>query len=125
MNKRSRKYKKAQKLFNALRAGQGLEPTGKPGPLIRKKFIRPTRKVRRHSGRKYARVLGPQKILDHDGVFLDYFWDDWHDYRDGMRDRTQWKGYPRSFWDEEEVIIINKKLLKHLKIRKARRKKNS
>lgn len=46
-----------------------------------------SKKIRRRSGRKYPRCNIPQRILDEEGLVIESYWDDWCDWRDGMRDR--------------------------------------
>lgn len=93
------------------------------GRLLREKYVRPNRKDRRHSGRKYPKIFGPQKVLDEEGIFVDYYWDDWSDYRDSQRDTSRING--GCYWDNALWVIslLKKKLLKQKKIRKARKRK--
>lgn len=49
------------------------------------------RKIRRNSGRRYPRCSVPLKILNEEGIQLKKYWDDWLDWRDGMRDWTYFK----------------------------------
>lgn len=95
-----------------------------PGRIIRQKYIRPTTKTRRHDGRKYPRLLYPQMLLEDAGVFTDWEWDNWTEYRDGFRDRSRMWKYPCCFYWEEHLIDwveLRKKIKRQIKIRKARK----
>ena len=114
--------KRVKKRLRILKSLNPAPLSNNRGRLLRESYPRPNRKTRRHSGRKYPMIFGPQRILDEEGIFVDYFWDDWGDYRDGFRDRTRLFGYPCCFhWDDhlqmhKETKI---KLKKHLNIRRA------
>lgn len=51
------------------------------------------KKMRRNSGRRFPRCHTPQKILNEEGIQLEEKWDDWVDWRDGIRDWSylDWK----------------------------------
>lgn len=82
-----------------------------------------SKKERRHSGRKAIFV----DDLDYPTQFD--FYSEWDNWRDGMRfdpDETHIRS-PRMLgnWKEESITDRNKKLLKHLMIRKQRRFKQA
>ena len=90
-----------------------------------------TKKVRRHSGYVTPRATIPIKDLMKYDLFINPFYDDWEDYRDGQRDwysdfKKIKKIYPRmnAYFNEdlyEKRIRMNKKQKKLLKRRKSRR----
>jgi len=97
-----------------------------PGRFLREKYRRPNRKTRRHSGRKYPHLLYPQMLLEDAGVFTDWDWNNWIEYRDNFRDRSRRFKHPCCFyWDEhlKDYLLLNKKLKKHIAIRKARKER--
>ncbi len=121
----TRREKKKKRILDALSKA---ELSTNRGKFERSQFTKPNKKVRRHSGRKYPKIFGPQRILDEEGIFVDYYWDDWGDYRDCWRhssDKThffrKWRG---CCLDEEEVYKINKKIKKQIAIRKAKKRKS-
>lgn len=99
------------------------------GIFIRTPNRKPNRKERRHSGRKYPYCSYPNWLLEENGIILDWYWDDWVDYRDGFRDcrdKNKLRKQGRSYWMErEEVIRWNDKIKKQIKIRKAKKKRIS
>lgn len=78
------------------------------------------RKKRRESGRTYNKFFDPDN-----GFYNEQYWDDWTDYRDGMRnihrDNTLLKSddVKARVVDNRVVDNRNKKLLKLLKRRRA------
>ena len=50
----------------------------------------------------------PQRVLEAEGLVLEQYWDDWFDYRDGLRDKKE----------------LFKKEVKKIKIKKARKAKH-
>ena len=82
-----------------------------------------TKKDRRHSGRF---VIYSD---DEDYPILFEYWNDWADYRDSMRDKSNIRKnlYPRIWWRNEEgywnLRKLNLKLRKHEKIRRMMRQK--
>ena len=68
------------------------------------------------------------KVLIDEDLFIDQFWDDWNDYRDGFRNGCRDKSKIRKkctmFLDEDERIKNNRKLKKKLRIRKCHGKVN-
>ena len=118
MNKRSRKYKRTMRLFNCLKDAAKLSTN--PGRMIREKYKRPTGKARRHSGRKtvYYDLFGGY-------AFMETFWDNWTDYRDGMRDRDRcfyWNFLEDNVW-VSWLKYGKARIKKQYQIRKARREK--
>jgi hypothetical protein len=118
MNKR--RWKRIIKgIFDSLKGKAVLNDN--PGKLILSNSSL-SRKDRRNSGRVYPKIWGPQKILDEDGVPVDWYWDDWVDYRDGFRDRIYAFGYTfkecKQF-DKE----MKKKIKEKYEIRKLRQGK--
>ena len=98
-----------------------------PGRYECKKYKKPTGKVRRHSGRVTPRWASPGKYSEaiQEGVEPEIYWNDWQDYRDGLRwdddpthIRTPLRGYNQNQF-EPEIVQANEKLKKQLAIRKA------
>ncbi len=90
--------------------------------------FRLSHKDRRHSGRKYPKIFGPQRILDEEGIFVDCYWNDWIDWRDSFRcnfDKTHLFKKRRGCFcmSPEEIRISNKKIKKQIAIRKAKKRK--
>jgi len=77
-----------------------------------------------------AATVSRKELLEND-LFLQPFYDDWNDYRDGMRDwfrdfKLIKRGYRAKWWCEELVykrILRNQKQKKLLRRRKARKSK--
>lgn len=117
----SRRKKQRLRLLNSLKEKATLNFNR--GKLLADNYPRWTRKDRRHNGRKYPHCPYPQKLLDQLGIFIDYYWDDWLEYRDGFRDRSRICGC--LWWDDlkENIPLMRAKLKKQLKIRKARKMK--
>ena len=93
-----------------------------------------TKKHRRHSGHVFPRPTISKKELIKNDLFIDSFYDDWEDYRDGFRDwHSDFKKIKNidigksSVYDElyEKRIRMNKKQKRLLRRRKARRRKFS
>jgi len=85
-----RKKKLLKKLFQQM-VLTPVKTEGKPGPLDRRKYVRPTSKDRRHSGRKQARYVNPKmkyKEAHAEAIEPVEFWDDWMDFRDSFRDKS-------------------------------------
>jgi hypothetical protein len=93
-----------------------------------------TKKDRRHNGYVTPNLTIPPKDLIKYDIFIDEFYDDWEDYRDGFRDwfrdfkLIKWV-HPRKRLFNEELynkrVRMNLKQKRLLKVRKARRLKNS
>ena len=88
-----------------------------------------SKKVRRHSGRKIAKIYHPK-----DCPYEFEWWSDWDDYRDSSRsptDKTKLRKVPKGgprYWNGESYDFFerekyNKKIKKQVKIRKAQTKK--
>ena len=132
MSKRKSKATKL-KILNALKEKAPLS-TNK-GKIENTPKRRPTSKQRRHKGWVYPWVPPGMKYSEIVENALDPapYWDDWIDFRDGMRgtkDRTKfirkgWAGGLRPWWglSEEEIMKRNDKLRKEILIRKARKEK--
>jgi hypothetical protein len=125
MSRKSREYKKlVDKMFETLQGKAELNEN--KGRYENTLTPRVSSKTRRHSGRVYPKIFGPQRVLDEDGVSVDCYYDDWVDYRDGFRDcsdRTKLRKKKGGYYlfDKEEVEDINKKIIKQTQIRKIRR----
>ena len=80
-----------------------------------------SRKKRRESGRKHNKIYDPEH-----GFYNRQYWDDWNDYRDGYRDvysdmtKIKPKYLSQEHWGK--MRDRNKKILKKIKIREARKK---
>lgn len=105
----SKKEKKRKRVLDSLEKGKLSNDKGK---FVCSRY-RLTAKQRRHSGRRYPKIFVPQRILDEEGIFVDYYWDDWVDVRDGFRDNSDMTHLYKkrgSFWrDKEELKKINEK----------------
>lgn len=90
-----------------------------PGRVLRNKYPKPNKKSRRHSGR--TTILCDDK--DYPVMFDTY--DEWINYRDGMRDWS--KKRVMEIKEEGNIIFydvaVNKKIKKQLAIRRARKLK--
>ncbi|MBW3019234.1 hypothetical protein KY329_03555 [Candidatus Woesearchaeota archaeon] len=87
------------------------------------------RKKRRHSGYVTPRATVSKRALEEEGLFINPFYSDWDDYRDGMRDWiSDYKKIknvnPTYRWEElvEKRIKMNKK---QKKLCNRRRKKQT
>lgn len=84
------------------------------------------KKERRHSGRVTPRTTLQMKYasLLEGALEPQEFWNDWRDYRDGLRgckDRTKIRSN-KAWWLEEEIKKYNKKNKQLLRRRKIRKK---
>lgn len=116
MTYKSKKLKKS--IIDSLRDKAPL--SNNKGRVLDVTRPRPNSKDRRHSGRKYPKLFAPQRVIEDDGVFIDYYWDDWKDYRDGMRDIKflgRWSWEDKKMW----LPIVKKRIRKQTDIRKERR----
>ena len=105
--KKSKRNKLLKKLFQQIILTP-VKAEGKPGPIDSRKYVRPTAKDRRHSGRSEARYVNPKiKYKEAHAQAIDplEYWDDWKDYRDSFR----------------EKVIFPEKVEKQTAIRKARK----
>ncbi len=123
---KSKREKIKRKILDSLNKA---ELSNNRGIFERSKYIKPNKKIRRHSGRRYTKIFGPQRILDEEGIFVDYYWDDWADYRDGWRHNGNMthlfkNGRGCSCMSPEEIEESNKKIKKQIAIRKAKKRKN-
>ena len=104
-------------------------PTGKPGKRICEFTRSHSHKDRKRKGHREARLILPQmkwKEVRELGIDPQKYWDDWRDHRDGGRHNTlpdqlyhKWKGCCKT---KEEIITHNKRILKLIQRRKAKRK---
>jgi hypothetical protein len=116
-----RKKKVLKRILDGL---DGKPINDNPGRFLREKYPRPTKKDRRHSGRETF-------FWDDDDYPTQLtFYDDWKNYRDGLRwrsrnDKTKLFNLPCCNDSEhlEEFKELNKKIKKQLSIRRARKKK--
>ncbi len=85
-----------------------------------------TKKLRRHSGRIYPKLLkGTKKeeIIE-EGLEPQTYWDDWKDYRDGIRGNNDRKMLRNVYMKTAKYFNVNhwnKKLMKLILRRKARK----
>lgn len=111
---KSRAQKTKQRVINSFKERARLNYN--PGPLLREKFRRPTRKDRRHSGRKTL-------FIDGEYPYMETFWDDWVDWRDGLRDINR-----RYYWEltkegkHGNILTWKMKKNKNVRKREERRK---
>ena len=85
--------------------------------------IRKSGKLRRHSGRRFPRLIYPVKEIEPDLQPQEY-WNDWKDYRDGVRgtnDRKMLRNRYASFSRYFKVDKWNSKLKKLIWRRYARK----
>ncbi|MEK6824287.1 MAG: hypothetical protein AABX12_02345 [Nanoarchaeota archaeon] len=81
-------------------------------------------KTRRHSGRKTPRFKNKKEILIKEGLEPQPYWNDWLDYRDGVRgcdDRKMLRDEHMHFSNYFDVKRWNKKLRLLILRRKARK----
>lgn len=84
-----------------------------------------TKKDRRHSGYVMPQATIPKKALIENNFFIDVFYDDWQDYRDGFRDWfrdfKKIKNIKGKQWSHlfEKRVRMNEKQKKLLQRRKA------
>jgi len=124
----NKKKKIVKKILNALRELAPLN--NNKGPLIREGTRIHSKKDRKRKGRVEAQIIHPQMKWDEakvEAINPEKFWDDWRDHRDGMRHNTstdqlyhKWKGCCK---ENEDVYAQNHKIIKQIKIRKARKEK--
>lgn len=115
---RSRKYKKAQKILKAL--GEKAPLSNDKGKIVFAKYPR-SRKVRKHSGRRFPKIFYPQmkwSDIIKEALEPNSSWDDWKDHRDGMRAiwSEKWKKYQ---WKKSD------KVYKQIELRKKRKGKKN
>ena len=93
------------------------------GVFIRQKYPSVNRKTRRHSGRYTPWSEYPRKALEENMIFLQEEYDNWNNYRDGMRGDE--KVNIHSFWMEENrdelIRLAKERMLKKKKIRQIER----
>ena len=84
-------------------------------------------KSKRKSGYVNPNLSFSYKLIIQEDLFINRYWDDWCDYRDGFRDGSRDKTKIRKphtmFLDEIERKIQNRRLKNKLRIRKCRGKK--
>ncbi len=115
--------KKAKAMLDALREPAPLSTN--TGKLIDEKYKKPNRKTRRHSGRYTPRRAStlPQSEMIENAEEPQEAYDDWIEYRDGLRfdpDKTHLRSEFMSPCFKEEIIKENKKVKKRINIRKAK-----
>ena len=121
----SRRKKKLKRILESLDNKADL--SNNRGDFVSTPF-RLSKKQRRHSGRRYPKIFGPQRILDKEGIFVDYYWDEWMDWRDGWRygsDKTHLFKKGCSWMSREERKKSNNKIKKQIVIRNAKKRKFS
>lgn len=123
----SRREKKLQRVLDSLK--EKAEPSKVHWNIDKTKYVKPNKKVRRHSGRVFPQLFAPQRKIEEEEIFVDYNYNDWKNYRDGMRDiihdKTKFIPFKKdNGWynlSKEEIIKRNNKLKKEREIRKARK----
>ena len=106
------------------------------GTFDRGQKRKPTPKQRRHRGWRTPDIIYPRmkySEMIEEAIEPRIYYDDWLDFRDGMRGtkdrtkfiRTGWGGGLRSWWNlsKEEIKKRNDKLRREIQIRKARKEK--
>ncbi len=123
------RIRKAKAMLDALREPAPLSTNR--GEIIREKYKKPNKKTRRHSGRYTPRRAGtlPQAEMIRDAEEPQEAYDDWIEYRDGMRfdaDRTHLRSLFMSPCYADEIKGENEKVKKKINIRIAKldKKKN-
>jgi len=124
----SKKKRIVKKILNALREPAPMNYNR--GPIIREFTRTHSKKDRKRKGHAEARYVNPKmKYKDAHAQAIDplKFWDDWQDRRDGMRHNTnpdqlyhEWRGCCNN---KEYVYDQNHKIIKQIRIRKARIKR--
>lgn len=82
------------------------------------------KRVRRESGRTYNKIYNPEE-----GAYNVQYWDDWNDYRDGMRcafmdmTKKQPKNIKKEHWTSYAIPGINEKIKKLLRRRQIKKGK--
>lgn len=85
----------------------------------------PNKKDRRNSGRKQALLTISKKEALQNNLEPVNYWDDWLDWRDGMRinsDKTMIRSKFAYFAKSENVIKYNNKIKKQIIIRRRKKK---
>ncbi len=127
---KSRRRKRAQRILDALKEKAPLSTNR--GDFDRTPGRKPTSKQRRHRGWRTPRIADTTMKFSEmieNALEPPIEYDDWLDFRDGMRDTREDKSRfipvpaNRWWWDfgEEEIREHNKKIKKQIAIRKARR----
>ena len=115
----SRKKKKLRRILDSL---EKAKLSNNKGKFISAPF-KLTKKQKRHSGRRYPKIFGSQRILDEEGISVEEYWDDWVDHRDSWRigsdEKHFFKKWRACCFNEEEVFQINKRIKKLRERRKA------
>ncbi|KKN07399.1 hypothetical protein LCGC14_1067240 [marine sediment metagenome] len=131
---KSRRRKRAQRILDALKEKAPLSTNR--GDFDRTPGRKPTKKQRRHRGWRTPRLVtkGKYSEIIKDALEPQQEYDDWLDFRDGMRDahpkrdKTKFiSGRVGWWWDypEEEIEKRNRKLKKQIEIRKAKKEKRN
>ena len=116
-------------MFDAMREPAPLNHN--KGPLIRELTRSNSKKDRKRKGHVEARLVKPQMKwakAKAEAIEPIKFWDDWQDHRDGMRHNTMTDQLYHKWrccgcrWKEENLYDQNHKIIKQIKIRKARKK---
>ena len=113
---KSRRRKQAERILRALEEPAPLN--NNKGKIVHSKYPR-SRKVRRHSGRRFPRIVGSgmkwSEIIK-EALEPNSQWDDWKDYRDGMR--HWWCEHFRKYeWRKSD------KVYKQIQLRKSKKGK--
>ena len=93
-----------------------------------------TKKDRRHKGYVTPQATVFKKDLEREGLFINRFYDDWQDYRDGFRDwfkdfkliKKIYKGNKSFFEQIEKRLQMNQKqkiLMKRRRVKKIKLQK--
>lgn len=126
---KSRRLKKRLKIINNLNHLSPDELSTNKGPVIggRWNLRKPNKKKRRHDGRVFPYLFGPQKLIDEEEIPINNYYDPWTDYRDGFRcikDRTKLRKHRGHYWrDQEEIDKWNDKIMKEIIIKNMRKLK--
>jgi hypothetical protein len=117
----SRKKKIKKRFLDSLREVVTL--SNNKGNIIYSKFFL-SKKDKRHSGRCYPKLFYPQRVLEENYIFVDWYWGDWVDYRDGFRDcsdKNKLRKENGSYWDDmSDIKRWNKKIKRQISIRKSK-----
>jgi hypothetical protein len=124
----SRREKLTKRLLSSLNIDK--HPSGTPGPLVKEFTKAHSHKDRKRKGHVEARMVHPQmkwKEVREEGIDPIEYWDEWKSHHDGFRFGTnsdqlhhKWKVCgPR----KEYIYDKNNKIIKQIKIRKAKLKK--
>lgn len=89
-----------------------------------------SKKDKKRKGRKRGQIIHPGTkwayIID-EALEPQEYWDDWSDHRDGFRDwwkdNTRYKPEFMGDW-KSDFVDVNRRIEKHLAIRKARHNRN-